>query len=97
MFVRNTIFCKRRYDLEIRGLECVWVEVIVKTKKLLIGGFYSPPNSNLDYFNLILESVDRAHNTNITDIIITGDFSYNMLTNSEIKLKIWCYNLIWNN
>lgn len=87
MFVRNTIFCKRRNDLEIRGLEAVWIEVTVKTKKLLIGGFYRPPNSNLDYFNLILESVDRAHNTNITDIIITGDFNYNMLTNDRNKIK----------
>ena len=87
MFVRDTIICKRRKDLEIHGLEAVWIEVTIKAKKVLIGGFYRPPNSNLDYFNLILESVDRAHNTNITDIIITGEFSYNMLTNDRNKIK----------
>ena len=74
MFVRDTIICKRRKDLEIRGLEAVWVEVTIKAKKVLIGDFHRPPNSNLDYFNLILEGVDRAHNTNITNIIITSDF-----------------------
>ena len=46
-----------------------------------------PPNSNSDYFNLILESTDRAHNTNIHDIIITGDFNYNMLSNNNNKIK----------
>ncbi|MEW8547098.1 MAG: endonuclease/exonuclease/phosphatase family protein, partial [Candidatus Thiodiazotropha sp.] len=87
IFVRDTLFCKRCKVLEIRGLEAVWVEVTVKNKKVLIGGFYRPPSSNLDYFILILESFDRAYNTNITDIIITGDFNYNMLTNDGNKIK----------
>ena len=49
--------------------------------------FYRPPNSTVDYFNLILESIDRAFNTNITDIIITGDFNYDMSTNVNNKIK----------
>ena len=43
-----------------------------------MGGFYRPPNSNVDYFNLIKESIDRACNTNIIDIIITGDFNFDI-------------------
>ena len=64
--------------MEIQGIDCVLVELQVKYKRVLLGGFYRPPNSNSDYFNLIKESVDRACNTNITDIIITGDFNFNM-------------------
>ena len=60
---------------------------MIKSKKVLVGGIYRPPNSNSDYFNLILESTDRAHNTNIHDIIITGDFNYNMLSNNNNKIK----------
>ena len=41
-------------------------------------GFYGPPNSNTDYFNLIKESIDKAHNTNTVDIIITGDFTFDI-------------------
>ena len=43
-----------------------------------MGGFYRPPNSNVDYFNLIKESIDRACNTKIIDIIITGDFNFDI-------------------
>ena len=57
------------------------MEVNVKSKNILIGGFYRPPNSNAEYLNLINESVYRAISTNINDVIITGDFNYNMLSN----------------
>ena len=87
MYVRDTFLCRRRDDLEIRGLEAVWVEVKVKGKCILVGGFYRPPNSNNAYFNLIAESFDRAYNTGIKDIVITGDFNFNMLSNDGKKIK----------
>ena len=87
IYARDTLSYKRRKDLEINGLEAVWIEIMIKSKKVLVGGIYRPPNSNSDYFNLILESTDRAHNTNIHDIIITGDFNYNMLSNNNNKIK----------
>ena len=40
VYVRDTISSKRRSDLEIRGLEATWVEIQVRSKKVLIGGFY---------------------------------------------------------
>ena len=40
--------------------------------------FYGPPNSNTDNFNLIKESIDRACNTNAINIIITGDFNFDI-------------------
>ena len=42
IYVRDTFLCRSRDDLEIRGLEAVWVEVKVKGKCILIGGFYRP-------------------------------------------------------
>ena len=53
----------------------------MRSKKILIGGFYRPPNSTADYFTILSESIDRAYNTNIPDIVITGDFNFNMRTN----------------
>ena len=32
IYVRDTSLCKRRSDLEIQGLEVVWVEIRVKSK-----------------------------------------------------------------
>ncbi|MEW8545738.1 MAG: reverse transcriptase domain-containing protein, partial [Candidatus Thiodiazotropha sp.] len=87
IYVRDTLLCKRRSDLEIQGLEAVWVEIRVKSKKVLIGGFYRPPNSNTRYFELINESIDRAYNSNILDIIILGDFNCDMTSNNSNKMK----------
>ena len=78
--------CKRRCDLELRGLEAVWIEIQVKSKLILIGGFYRHPNSNNNYNNLIEESIDKAFNTNIVDIFILGDFNYNLLHNNDNKM-----------
>ena len=86
IYVRDTLFCKRRPDLEIQGLESTWVEIQIKSKKVLVGGFYRPPNSSPDYFDLIKESVDRAYNTNLADIIITGDFNIDMSQNNNNKM-----------
>ena len=95
VYVRDTFSCKRRTDLELRGLEAVWIEIRVKSRKMLIGGFYRPPNSNTAYFDLITESVDRAYDTNITDIYILGDFNYNLSSNNRNKVTelIQTYNL----
>ena len=86
IYVRDTLFCKQRPDLEIQGLECTWVEIQIKSKKVLVGEFYRPPNSSPDYFDFIKESVDRAYNTNLSDIIITDDFNIDISQNNNNKM-----------
>ena len=95
IYVRDSIYCKRRNNLEVQGLEAAWVEIHVKSKTLLVGGFYRPPNSNAAYFELLSESIDRAYNTNIIDIFILGDFNYNlaMLNVNKMTDLIQEYNL----
>ena len=56
VYVRDTLKCRRRPDLDIGGLEAVWIEIKTKSKKVLIGIFYRPPNSNAQYFNHINEA-----------------------------------------
>ena len=98
IYVRQSLVCQRRTDLEINNLKAVWLEICVRSKKILkilIGGFYRPPNNTADYFTILSESIDRVYNTNIPDIVITGDFNYNMRTNGNNKIKdsIQNYNL----
>ena len=57
------------------NLEAVWVEVHIKNKTILVGGFYRPPNASVDYYDLISESVDKGCNTQIRDIVLLGDFN----------------------
>lgn len=50
IYVRGSFFCKRRSDLELQGLEAMWIEIHVKLRNILIGGFYRQPKSNTDFF-----------------------------------------------
>ena len=59
------------------GVESVWLEIRLKNKAVLLGTFYRAPNSSIDVHNKIESSIDLAFDTNIPNIIITGDFNYN--------------------
>ncbi len=73
--------------MEIANLEAVWIEVKINSKSILIGGFYRPPNSNRDYIDRVYESLDRAKNSSISNIVVMGDFNLNLLKNPD-KEKI---------
>ena len=87
IYVKNSIIYTRRHDLELPGIECIWIEVILKQKRLLFGLFYRPPNSDQIYHSAVEDSVHLAVDTGIKDIVVTGDFNYNML-NDITKRKI---------
>lgn len=87
VYVHESLTSKRRHDLEIAHLEAIWVEVKIKSRTILVGGFYRPPNSNREYMERIHESIDRAKNTSINNIIVTGDFNLNQLNNTD-RVKI---------
>ena len=70
----------RRHDLEPIGVECLWIELTLKHKRLLFGLFYRPPNSDSVYFASIEDSIHLAIDTGIQDIIETGDFNFDMLS-----------------
>ena len=86
IYVRDTFSCKRRGDLELDNLEAVWIELSVKSKKILLGGAYRPPNSDNAYFNLLEESIDRAYNTHIVDLFLLGDFNFDLSHNASNKM-----------
>lgn len=96
VYVNNNIFSKRRNDLELPNIECVWIEVFSHGKKLLVGTFYRPPNSTSAIFTAIEDSIGLATDTNAYDILITGDFNLDMTDNrSSKKINDLCqeYNL----
>ena len=87
LYVKQSLYYRRRRDLEPIGLECLWIELILKQKHVLFGLFYRPPNSDSLYYNSIEDSLHLAIDTGISDIIITGDFNFNLL-NEETARKI---------
>ena len=80
IYVKNEIYYTRRPDLEINGVESIWIDLNVQNRKILFGLFYRPPSSNNFYDSSIEDSIHLAIDTGINDIIITGDFNWNALS-----------------
>lgn len=80
VYVKNGIYYKRRHDLEIRGIEAIWIELANNHKHVLFGLFYRPPNSNVNYLSSIEDSIALATDTGIPDIIVSGDFNLDILS-----------------
>ena len=86
VYVKSSLNFKRRLDLELNDLECLWVEVTLpKRKHVLLGTFYRPPNSNQLYSDMISQSIGLAVDTGIRSVIVTGDFNYNTNVSSSVQ------------
>ena len=79
IYVKNNIPCKRRTDLEVDGVESVWLEIKLKNKTVLFATFHRAPNSTSEVQSKIESSLDLAYDADTFNIIITGDFNYNYL------------------
>ena len=87
IYVKDNITYTRRQDIELPGIECIWIEVIVKHNRMLFGLFYRAPDTDQFYYSTMEDSIHLAVDTGIRNIIVTGDFNYNML-NNETQRKI---------
>ncbi|MCG8113032.1 MAG: reverse transcriptase domain-containing protein [Candidatus Thiodiazotropha taylori] len=88
VYVRNNTYSCRRNDLELPNIECIWIELRINGKKQLIGTFYRPPNSTNAVWSSIEDSIGQAFDTNIRNILVTGDFNFDILkqpANKKIK------------
>ena len=74
-------------DLEVLGLENIWIELSFKHERVLFGILNGPPNSDQLYYNSLEDSVHLAIDTGIDDIIITGDLNFYTL-NPQSARKI---------
>ena len=85
LYVKDNLFYRRRLDLEIINIECIWIELKFHSKTVLFGLFYRPPNTNALEHSNILDSIHLAIDSGIDNIIITGDFNLN--TNNQQSLN----------
>ncbi|MCG7869675.1 MAG: endonuclease/exonuclease/phosphatase family protein [Candidatus Thiodiazotropha taylori] len=91
VYVKENVYAKRRADLELQDIECLWIEVSSNRNKLLIGTFYRPPNSPPSTLESIENSIGLAYDTNIDKILITGDFNLDTLKSaSSRKIETLC-------
>ena len=87
VYVKPNIVAKRRCDLEVKNVECVWLELFLSGKKILLGTFYRPPNTGSEYWNLINHSIDLALSTKNENVVIIGDFNCNQLNDNHNEIR----------
>ena len=91
LYVKERLHYRRGQDLEPKGIECLWVEIINQHKHVLFGLFHRPPNSDANYYSSIEDSIHLAVDTGLNDIIVTGDFNFNLLsTQTSRKIEYFC-------
>lgn len=87
VYVKNSIKCKRRSDLECDDIECMFLEVFPnKSKSFIIGNIYRHPNENIywnEKFEILLENVL----SNEKELYLLGDFNRDLL--KEQTKKTW--------
>lgn len=86
-YISNSVYFKPRPEFIVNGLECIWFETCLKGKRLLIGTFYRPPDSDLSIWQKIEHSIDIAFNSKPDYLIITGDFNEDQLNPNNKKIK----------
>ena len=57
VYVSKNFVSKRKDTLELPNIECVWIELLLRNKKLLIGTFYIPPSSSPAVLSSIEDSI----------------------------------------
>lgn len=90
LYVKSTLPCELRSDLEIEDIEAIWLEMkLDKQKPLLIGYIYRPPSSLASWNDKIEETLEKIFIEN-KEMVIFGDFNYNFITTGSNNSK-------WNN
>lgn len=95
VYVKNSICCKRRQDLEDNYCENIWLEVQSLRKRFLIGLFYRPPNSTIEYWDALESNIEKVSEDNL-DLLILGDFNQDILNlnpNSQLFRIMSKFNL----
>ena len=74
-------------NLEPLNIECQWIKIQPKQTRILFGLFYRHPNSDASYLSAIEDSIYLALDIQISNIIVTGVFNFNVL-NQQISNRI---------
>ncbi|XP_057299458.1 uncharacterized protein LOC130630077 [Hydractinia symbiolongicarpus] len=86
-YISEQLTWKRREDLEVNDIECIWLEIFPKNaKSFLICCMYRPPDSSLylnSRFNEILREMLIAVNKLTLETIIMGDVNVNYLKQGD--------------
>jgi hypothetical protein len=92
VWVIDTIIAKRRDDISVPALECIWLQLEIPGHKILFGTCYRQPDIEGHYGKQFWEklqaSYDKASQAAIQNIVITGDFNADLQTDKNAHDKL---------
>jgi len=80
--VKSDIFVVERRDFEVNDIKCLWLELRIKGRSIILVPFTDPPPILAQFLDCIHPSVSLAVDSGIRNIVVTGDF--NMDVNKAI-------------
>lgn len=96
VYAKSNVYSRRRTDLELQDIECIWIEINTQHRKFLLGTFYRPPNAPAATLSSIEDSIGLSLDANIRDILITGDFNLDIrkqISNRKVSEICQQFNL----
>ena len=89
VYVSNNMHYRRRADLELGDLECIWLEIkFPHNKPLLLNFTYRPPNSGQNWIDVYENQFIQAENSNM-EFILLGDFNINFSLSGTFNNSKW--------
>ena len=86
-YVPNHLKVHRRPDLETNDVDMLWLELRLRSRRILIGVTYRPPN-DIDFFTHFDNISSRACLETNKSLILIGDFNCNTLAPNSQNSKL---------
>jgi hypothetical protein len=90
LYIANHLHYTRRFDLETDDVECLWVEVRIKSiKPILVCSVYRPPWATVSWSESFERQIETASLCNL-EMYILGDFNINYCTDTDsVNNQAW--------
>ena len=84
IYVKNTVRCVRRNDLEQDDIECMFIEIFPpNSRSFIIGNIYRHPNENIHWNEIFETQIEKVLEAD-KELYLLGDFNRDLL-NENIK------------
>ena len=87
LYVKAGIKATRRNELELEGLESIWVDITCKNRKFTLGVIYRTPNATVDKWNTFRCMLDDVEPNLFNKVLIVGDLNDDLLPGTPCHLR----------
>ena len=82
VYIHDEVKFHRRLDLECLDVECIWIQVRIFNKLIILGHLYRHPDSSCSWFDSFSDMLDGVFLEN-KPIFLLGDFNIDLLVNQR--------------